>query len=193
MKQFRTVLMIVVVLFSVSCASKSTPEATLQQYFEGLQKGEFRTALWDLKRFAGFYYGEFIAKAEQADIDKLVGLVERFAVMAAKFNGSMAANSRLAEVEVLEKTTGIARLKSRFVKISDPGVAIEITFVFEKKNETWKIVNYDRISFQANEYDVVAMFKQNLPLLLKDAGYSIEQIDLKLINRFLEEKVLKNQ
>ena len=193
-----------IILFGLLYCSKkefSDPQELIKEYTKGLQKGEFYTEMWDLKEFAKIYYDKYIEKAPNEEVERLISNIEKFSKMIAKLNKKMASNSYIESMEKIEDKDDLKKIKIVYSrnqteeekKMQLPKMSLGIVFVLKKYGNTWKIINYERMYYAERELDIVKTFKENLPNMLKDAGYEPETLTLKQINEFFETKVLNPQ
>ncbi|HOJ50169.1 MAG TPA: hypothetical protein PKW55_05095 [Spirochaetota bacterium] len=201
MKKF--FLLTLSLLLIVSCGKRefSDPKELLKEYTAGLQKGEFYTDMWDLTEFAKIYYDKYIATASKEDLDRLISNIEKFSKTVAKLNQKMASNSYIESMEIVEDKPDLKKITVVYSRkqteeeknLKLPKVSLGIVFVLKKYGETWKIINYERMMYAERELDIVKTFKENLPNMLKDAGYNPDTLTLKQINDFFETKILNPQ
>lgn len=187
---------ILISLVFIACKSEkdfSKPENVVKQYFEGLKKGKFDTSLWNLKRFVIIYYKKYWDKAEKIDQDKLIELVGEFANNMAKLQKRMPESSKITSLKITRDGKTDKTIEVLFTHKKIKEIAMTITFALEKQGDVWKIYNYEKISYKDNNIDLLKSFKENLPKILKDSGYFYENLDLKIINKFIEEKLLNRK
>lgn len=195
MKKFILLLaamLTMLMLSSCKSSGASEPEDIIRDYFSQLQKGVFAEKYWDLEKLCRFYYWEYMQKADKAEIDRLIAVIQKFSVSIAKQNQNMAFNSRLENLNLLEKTPDRQKIRAHFVSATNSAVYLDIDFVFEKNTNGWKIVNYEKMAYPGDELELISLFRIKIYDQLKAAGYPIDNITLPLINKYLEEKYAKS-
>lgn len=186
----KKILILIAVLAFTACAK--SPEKVIEKYSDGLKEGKFDSTLWDLNAFSRLYYSAYWDKAEEADRKKLISIIETTSNNFALMNKIIAGNAHIKSYKTIEANEKTAKISALFVRNNDEKISLEITFMLTKESGSWKILNIDKLATGTGlNFDPLAIFKQNLPLLLKDAGYPIDNINLKLINQFYQEKFLK--